>query len=80
MKMTCCFFGHKDVAQDVTENLTTVLNELIAEGVDSFLVGNQGGFDRIVLHTLRRLKKKYPHIVYHEHCFVDASRNKKRVL
>lgn len=63
--MTCCFFGHKNVTQDLTENLTAVLTELIAEGVDSFLVGNQGGFDSIVLHTLRRLKENYPHIAYH---------------
>lgn len=62
--MVCCFFGHRNVTQDLTENLTAVLTELIEEGVDSFLVGNQGGFDNIVLHLLRVLKDKYPHITY----------------
>ena len=62
MNMVCCFFGHKDVQYGIEECLTAVLTKLIAEGVDSFLVGNQGGFDSIVLHSLRMLKEKYPHI------------------
>ena len=62
--MVCCFFGHKDVSHGIEERLTALLTELIAEGVDSFLVGNQGGFDSIVLHSLRMLKEKYPHITY----------------
>lgn len=62
--MVCCFFGHKDVPQGIKGCLTEVLEELISEGVDSFLVGNQGGFDSIVLHSLRMLKEKYPHITY----------------
>ena len=48
----------------MTERLFPVLTKLIAEGVDSFLVGNQGGFDSTVLHTLRLLKEEYPHITY----------------
>lgn len=47
--MVCCFFGHKDVPHGIEERLTAVLTELISEGVDSFLVGNPGGFDSIVL-------------------------------
>lgn len=62
--MVCCFFGHKDIPSGLTERLFPVLTRLIAEGVDSFLVGNQGGFDSTVLHTLRLLKEKHPHITY----------------
>ena len=62
--MVCCFFGHKDVPSGLTEHLLPVLTGLVAEGVDSFLVGNQGGFDSAVLHTLRLLKEKHPHITY----------------
>lgn len=62
--MVCCFFGHKDIPHGIKEHLTVVLIELISQGVDSFLVGNQGGFDSIVLHSLRMLKEKYPHITY----------------
>lgn len=64
MDMVCCFFGHKDVPSGLTEHLIPVLTGLIAEGVDSFLVGNQGGFDSTVLHTLRLLKEKHPYITY----------------
>ena len=64
VKMVCCFFGHKDVPSGLTEFLLPVLKDLINEGVDSFLVGNQGGFDSTVLHTLRLLKEKHPHITY----------------
>lgn len=63
-KMVCCFFGHKDIPSGLTERLLPVLAGLIAEGVDSFLVGNQGGFDSTVLHTLRLLKEKHPYITY----------------
>ena len=42
MDMVCCSFGYKDVPYGIEECLTAVLTELIAEGVDSFLVGNQG--------------------------------------
>ena len=62
--MVCCFFGHRDVPAGLTEHLLPVLSHLIDEGVDSFLVGNQGGFDSTVLHTLRLLKEKHPHITY----------------
>lgn len=64
MDMVCCFFGHKDVPSGLTEHLLPVLTGLITEGVDSFLVGNQGGFDSTVLHTLRLLKEKHPYITY----------------
>ena len=62
--MVSCFFGHKDVPLGLTEYLLPVLTDLIAEGVDSFLVGNQGSFDSAILHTLRLLKQKYSHINY----------------
>lgn len=62
--MVCCLFGHKDAPSGLTEYLCPVLDDLVAEGVDSFLVGNQGGFDSIVLHALRQMKEKHPHITY----------------
>lgn len=65
MAVTCCFFGHKDTPPGISDKLEEVLEKLIVEeGVDAFLVGNQGGFDAAVLHTLRRLKGVYPHITY----------------
>ncbi len=63
--MVCCFFGHKDAKPEIQQNLRPVLDSLIAEGVDEFLVGHQGAFDRMVLHTLRKLKQRHSHISYH---------------
>lgn len=63
--MTCCFFGHKDTPSGISVKLEEVVEKLITEnGVDEFLVGNQGAFDAIVLRTLRKLKDSYPHITY----------------
>ena len=63
--MTCCFFGHKDTPSSVYDKLKEVVEKLIVEdGVTSFLVGNQGHFDSLVLSALRRLKEMYPHINY----------------
>ena len=63
--MTCCFFGHKDTPLSVYDKLKEVVEKLIVEdGVASFLVGNQGHFDSLVLNALRHLKEKYPHINY----------------
>jgi uncharacterized phage-like protein YoqJ len=63
--MTCCFFGHKDARADIYPKLTNTIKYLITElNVSSFLVGNQGGFDAMVLKALRCLKTDYPEISY----------------
>ena len=63
--MTCCFFGHRDTPSTVKAELLECITDLIEnENADSFLVGNQGGFDALVLSALRDAKKKYPHISY----------------
>lgn len=63
--MVCCFFGHKDSPVSIKPALEQAIEDLIiAKGVDSFLVGNQGTFDAMALYALRRLKQKYPYISY----------------
>ena len=63
--VTCCFFGHKDAPSSICTKLEEAVEKLITEeSVSSFLVGNQGHFDGMVLEILRKLKKKYPHINY----------------
>ena len=64
--MACCtFFGHRDVTCDVKDKLYHVLKILVEkEGVETFLVGNQGGFDAVVRKMLMYLKEEYPHIKY----------------
>ena len=63
--MTCTFFGHRDCDEKIYENLRNTIIELIQnEGVTKFLVGNNGGFDRLVLKTLRICKEVFPHVDY----------------
>lgn len=49
----------------VRVRVKAVLQILIEnEFADTFYVGNQGNYDKIVLFTLRELKKQFPHITY----------------
>ena len=61
----CTFFGHRDCPEAVKTKLRAVLIELIEkQKVDTFYVGDSGGFDRIIRAVLRELVQKYPHIRY----------------
>lgn len=62
--MTCSFFGHRYIDEAIAAPLKNALTNLIAINVDTFLVGHQGDFDRLVLRTLRQLKKEFPQIRY----------------
>lgn len=62
--MTCCFFGHKEAPPSIQEKLVEAIERLMWQGVCSFLVGNQGQFDAMVLSVLRNMKRKYPQIEY----------------
>ena len=64
--MVCCLFGHKETPASVAAELGKGIDHLIQErGVDEFLVGNQGAFDRMVHRALREARNRYPHISYH---------------
>lgn len=61
----CTFFGHRDTPSAVKGELKCVLSELIEkEGVNSFLVGNEGNFDFMAKSVLAELKSVYSHINY----------------
>lgn len=61
----CTFFGHRDCPASVQLRLHFVLVDLIENcSVDTFYVGNQGIFDRVVCSVLRELAQEYPHIKY----------------
>ena len=63
--MICSFFGHKDTPQSVYPKLVHTIEDLIVNrDVDNFMVGNQGGFDSMVLKALREMKKAHPYISY----------------
>lgn len=63
--MVCSFFGHKDAPSEIYEQLVDCIEDLIINrGISNFMVGNQGGFDSMVLKTLRELKQQYPNVCY----------------
>ena len=62
---TCCFFGHRDIPNNIRSELISIIKKLIQEdGVINFLVGNQGGFDSLVLSTLKEISYQNPEISY----------------
>ena len=62
---SCTFFGHRDIYEQIEENLTSVIINLIENDVGIFYVGSQGCFDFTVIKILKSLKIKYPHITYY---------------
>lgn len=63
--MTVTFFGNRDAREDIKPDLRETLIKLITEdGADTFYVGNNGNFDRMVIGQLIKLQKEYPHINY----------------
>lgn len=58
----CTFFGHRECWELDAERLRDVIEGLIQQGVDTFYVGDQGGFDAMVYSCLKGLRKAYPHI------------------
>ncbi len=61
--MICTFFGHRDTPQEIELYLKPILIDLIEnKNINTFYVGNQGNFDKIVKKTLHQLKTDYPYI------------------
>ena len=59
--MTCTFFGHRDTPKETEPTLRTALEDLILnKNVDTFYVGNNGGFDTMVRLVLSDLSAIYP--------------------
>jgi len=61
--MICTFFGHREIPSDIYDNLKDTITDLVEnQGVTRFLVGHNGGFDRMVTGILKELGGKYSHI------------------
>ena len=61
----CTFWGHRDCPSDLYPALRQTMITLIEKhGVDSFYVGNEGAFDKMVRHALHELVNLYPNIHY----------------
>lgn len=58
----CTFFGHGECYGLDAAVVQNAIEILICQGVDTFYVGNQGDFDKMVYRCLKQLRKTYPHI------------------
>lgn len=62
---TCCFIGHRCIQKNemLVANLKEVVLRLITgKGIDTFLFGRKGEFDRLCYEIVSECKKEYPHI------------------
>ena len=59
----CTFFGNHECSDKIYNTLLIIIEELItAEKVDTFYVGNQGDFDRMVCRALADIKTRVKNI------------------
>jgi hypothetical protein len=57
--------GHRDFCEEIGMRMMPALETLVSAcGVDNFLLGNQGGFDRAGLFALQEIKRRDPRIQY----------------
>ena len=60
---TCTLFGHREVNENIQEELRTQIIEIIKGwNVDTFLVGGDGKFDILAASVIREVKETYPDI------------------
>ena len=62
--MTVTFCGHSQVANSaaVAAALAKIIDDLIAEGADEFLLGGYGEFDTMAAVAVRNAKQNHPDI------------------
>lgn len=59
---TALFIGNRDCYQVKAVDIENAILSAIANGIEIFLNGGQGYFDKICAVSVHRLKKRYPHI------------------
>lgn len=63
MSQTCCFAGHGEVWDNISQVLANAVERHIVEyGVTDFLVGNYGKFDRMSAAAVKAAKARHPGI------------------
>ena len=57
--MICSFFGHHNASDKIRSTLELTIKHLMSQGVNDFLVGNNGNFDYLAQCVLSEYSKKY---------------------
>lgn len=58
----CCGFGHRDVFENISEQLYNTLFQIAEQGCKTFYTGGMGDFDKMFSTAVRSIKKSYPDI------------------
>ncbi|MBQ7225658.1 MAG: hypothetical protein IJX02_03540 [Clostridia bacterium] len=62
--MTCVFFGHSIISNDIRASLKSKIIELFQNGVHTFYVGNNGQFDYLVQIVLEEASVLFSDLKY----------------
>lgn len=63
MEKICSFFGHRDVFENISDELKQAIEKAITEyDINTFYVGDRGDFDRRAAGAVRSMKSKHPDI------------------
>lgn len=58
----CCCFGHREVYENITEQLDKAVLEAAEQGCIIFYTGAMGRFDSLFSSSVRKAKRSYPNI------------------
>lgn len=58
----CCGFGHREVYENITEQLGKAVLEAAEQGCIIFYTGAMGRFDSLFSSSVRKAKRSYPNI------------------
>ena len=56
----CCGFGHRDVFENISEQLYNTLFQIAEQGCKTFYTGGMGDFDKMFSSAVRSIKKSCP--------------------
>ncbi len=63
MSKFCFLLGHRDAPDYLTDKLVSAINDIHRlHGIEDFIVGNRGNFDRIAKHAFLFSKRSNPKI------------------
>lgn len=58
----CCGFGHRDVFENISDQLYNTLLHIAEQGCKKFYTGGMGEFDKLFSSAVRRIKSMFPDI------------------
>ena len=61
-KIACCAFGHREVYENITDQLDKAVLEAATQGCVKFYTGAMGQFDSLFASAVRKAKRNYPNI------------------